>query len=88
MTLPRQDWGVSLSVNYCANKPAGSLRDSPCSDSGEEEGGVVARWKLTELAGDVSGYRLVWNSSEHKDRNEVFLPGHANGYEIWSVSPR
>ncbi|KAJ7382966.1 hypothetical protein OS493_031742 [Desmophyllum pertusum] len=87
VTLPRQDWGVSLSVNYCANKPAGSLRDSPCSDSGEEEGGVVARWKLTELAGDVSGYRLVWNSSEHKDRKEVFLPGHANGYEIWSVSP-
>ena len=88
MTLPRQDWGVSLRANYCENKRAGSLRDSPCSESGEEEGGVEVRWKMTELAGDVSGYRLVWYNSKRKDSNKVFLPGDANGYEIWSVSVR
>lgn len=88
MTLPRQDWGVSLSASYCENKPAGSLRDSSCSESGEDEGGVEVRWKMTELAGDVSGYRLVWYNSKRKDRNEAFLPGDANGYEIWSVSVR
>ena len=88
VTLPRQDWCVSLSANYCENKPAGSLQDSPCSESGEEEGGVEVLWKMTELASDVSGYRLVWYNSKHKDRNKVLLPGDANGYEIWSVSVR
>lgn len=88
VTLPRQDWGVSLSANYCANKPAGSLRDSPCSESGEEEGGVEVRWKMTELAGDVSGYRLVWYSGKHNGSNEVLLPGDASGYEIWSILVR
>lgn len=88
MTLPRQDWGLSLSANYYANKPAGSLRDSPCSESGEEEGGVEVRWQMTELAGDVSGYRLVWYNNKHKDTSEVLLSGDANGYEIWSVLPR
>ena len=88
MTLPRQDWGVSLSANYCENKPAGSLRDSPCGESGEEEGGVEVRWKMTELADDLSGYRLVWYNSKQQDRCQVFLPGDANGYEIWSVTVR
>ena len=88
VTLPRQDWGVSLSANYCENKPAGSLGDSPCSESGEEEGGVEVRWKMTELADDVSGYRLLWYNSKQQDRNEVLLPGDANGYEIWSVTVR
>ena len=89
VTLPRQDWGVSLSANYCENKPVGSLRDSPCSESDEEEeGGVEVRWKMTELADDVSGYRLVWYNSKQQDRNEVFLSGDENGYEIWSVSGR
>ena len=92
VTLPRQDWGVSFSANYCENKPAGLLRDSPCSESGEEEkeeeGGVEVRWKMTELADDVSGYRLVWYSGKQQDRNEVFLPGDATAYEIWSVTVR
>ena len=88
VTLPRQDWGVSLSANYCENKPAGSLQDSPCSESGEEEGGVEVRWKKTELADDMSGYRLVWYNGKQQDRNEVFLPGDVTGYEIWSVTAR
>ena len=89
VTLPRQDWGLSLRANYCANRPAGSLRDSPCSESGDEEGGVVVRWKrMSDLAGDTSGYRLVWYCSTHNDRKEVLLHGDTNEYEIWSVSPR
>ena len=88
VTLPRQEWGVSLSARYCANKPAGSLQDSPCSESGDEEGGVVVRWSMNELSGDVRGYRLVWYSSGSREKNEVFLPGDANGYEIWSASLR
>lgn len=88
MTLPRQDWVVTLSANYCENKPTGSLRDSPCSESGEQEGGVEVQWKMTELRSYVSGYRLIWYNDKNKDRNEVFLSSDANGYEIWSVSVR
>ena len=77
-----------MSAKYYTNKPTGSLRDSPCSDSGDEEGGVVVRWSMSELSGDVRGYRLVWYSSECREMNEVFLPHDANGYEIWSVSLR
>ncbi|XP_068713854.1 uncharacterized protein [Montipora foliosa] len=85
VTLPRQDWNISLSAKYSANKPAGSLRDSPCSESGDEEGGVVVRWIVKELSGDVRGFRLIWYSSKLQDKSEVLLPGDATGYEIWSV---
>ena len=49
---------------------------------------MVVRWSMSELSGDVRGYRLVWYSSECREMNEVFLPDDANGYEIWSVSLR
>ena len=49
---------------------------------------VVVRWSMSELSGDVRGYRLVWYSSGSREKNEVFLPGDANGYEIWSASLR
>ena len=88
ITLPRQDWGVSLSAKYCASKPVGSLRDSPCSETGDEEGGVVVSWSVNELSGDVRGYRLVWFSSKHRENNKVFLPGNTNDYEIWPASLR
>lgn len=89
VTLPRQDWGVCLRVDYCASRPASSLGSSTCSETGDEEGGMVARWNLmSDVAVYTSGYRLVWYCSTLEYRMEVFLPGNVNEYGIWSVSPR
>ena len=88
VNLPRQEWGVCLSANFCANKPAGSLWDSPCSENGDEEGGVLVEWNVNDLSEEARGYRLVWYTSECRDKNELFLPGDASRYEIWPVSPR
>ncbi|PFX18395.1 Titin [Stylophora pistillata] len=88
VTLPRQDWGVCLRADYCASRPASSLGSSPCSETGDEDGGVIVQWKLlSDLAVYTSGFRVVWYCSTLDDRMEVSLSGDANEYGIWAVSP-